>query len=228
MSFPFLQWVRSSQGGGRGSSSNFSKSDSYSKNDIEALKDYVENEGYTVNTNFRKGEELSEYDKWVSDSLDKAINKSKNVDGVFYRGVTVDSLVELNPAEWNYLRMKTVNPDFYKTLPNDDWYETEKYTGLRTKIDNIDKQLIGKTFKEKGFMSTTKDFSETSNYSSRRNKGVVLELHAKKKKGIDVEKVLTGSSYKSEREILFGRNTEYKIKNIKQIDGKVVLVADIL
>lgn len=170
---------------------------------------------------------MSDYDKWLAKGLDSAINRSKETSGVFYRGVTVDSLINLNEAEYNYLRMKYVNRDFYNKLPNDDWYEAKKYTGLRDKIDNIEKQLIGKTFTEKGFMSTSKEFEQTLNFASKRDKGVVLELHTKKRKAVDIEKVKGINYLKSEREVLFGRNTKYKINNIKQIDGKVVLVADI-
>ena len=63
-----------SRRGGRGSSSNSSV---YSQNNIDAIKDYVEEEEYTVNTNLRTNEPMSDYDKWVVNLLNVAENENK-------------------------------------------------------------------------------------------------------------------------------------------------------
>ena len=83
--------------------------------------------------------------------------------------------------------------------------------------------VVGKTFKEKGFMSTSKSASIAEDLDFAM-KPIMLRINPNKRaKGMDLDKHSIG-----EEEVLLRRNTRYKVKKVYGKAGNIYVDVDII
>lgn len=91
--------------------------------------------------------------------------------------------------------------------------------GSKKAIDSV----VGKTFKEKGFMSTSKSASIAEDLDFAM-KPIMLRINPNKRaKGMDLDKHSIG-----EEEVLLRRNTKYKVKRVYGKSGNIYVDVDIV
>ena len=96
-------------------------------------------------------------------------------------------------------------------------------------IDELQKKLVGKSLKDKGFASTTKNLHTAAYFSRDTGKGrtVVIQIDGNKK-GSDIQKRLKKRSTKNEGEFILKRNSSLKIKKVSiSKTGKVIIYTDV-
>lgn len=95
-------------------------------------------------------------------------------------------------------------------------------------IDELQKKLVGKSIKDKGFSSTTRNLHTAAYFSRDTGKGktAVMQIDGTKK-GSDIQKRLKQKSTKNEGEFLLKRNSSLKIKRVTlSKTGKVIIYTE--
>lgn len=95
-------------------------------------------------------------------------------------------------------------------------------------IEELQKKLVGKSLKDKGFASTTKNLHTAAYFSRDTGKGrtTVIQIDGIKK-GSDIQKRLKNRATKNEGEFLLKRNSSLKIKRVSfSKTGKVIIYTD--
>lgn len=106
-------------------------------------------------------------------------------------------------------------------------YDT-RFEGDRTRLIGDLQQFVGKSFTEKGYMSTSirEDIAETFALNSASKGGIVMVVNAKK--GTKGAINLSGKGYNGhEAEVLFGRNKTYKVTSVREIGFNVYAFVDL-
>lgn len=96
-------------------------------------------------------------------------------------------------------------------------------------IQELKTKLVGKTFRDKSFMSTTRDLSIAADFARDKGGGktTVLQIEGKKK-GIEVTKYVKNMRARKEQEFLIDRGTSLKIKDVSlSKTGKLILYTEI-
>lgn len=134
----------------------------------------------------------------------------------------IDSSMRTLPTDTNLIRM--VSKDDVMKLLN---------------INTLDKSIIGKSIKQKGYTSTTYDESSSIfGIYHDNNKYVRLNLNVDEGvKGVSMEEALVGDDYdeddyesidiRNEKEILLQRGLTMKIANITKVDGQIIIKCDV-
>lgn len=187
---------------------------------------------FTVPKNLRDkfaSEVNQEENKIISKNYDDAINnqtKWKNSitdeEKTAIRSYTKDAN-EFN----NHLRNGVSTSDVIKskikiienTLKTAPKYDGEVYRGVEfTKQSNYNSFIsdlkIGNTYSDKGFLSTSLDKSVAFE-NMRRDQTQKILFNIKSKNGVPIEKV---SFYGEEKEVLFNKNSNFKVSKIDDIE----------
>ena len=185
-----------------------------SKNEKEALENYVSGEGMWINSYLRKGFDLTKEEKSYLKDLSSATSNKLGKEMTLYRSVDASAI--------------------FKNISDNEFEALQNYLlwGGGNKFDKpIAENLIKKAFEnkfitEKGFMSMTIDKKTAVGWGdfSGSNKPIVLKGISKKEtKGIDLSK------HKMEQgEILLHLGQKYEIKNIKDGDGFILIEIEFL
>lgn len=203
--------------GSGGSGSSFG-----TKNQWDAAEYYVSGEGMWINQYFRKNGEgfgdLSDFEKGFVKDLDALTTGSRPRENTLYRSVDASAIFGEGPAAdvWALeavLNGQKVSPDIQATA------------------NQLLKSAIGREITDKGYMSTTKDYSIASGFGSFTGSGapVVLELTgAQKVKGADVSRLDKNvSAGYAQKEVLLSRGQRYTPKRIYMKNGSLVVQAEL-
>lgn len=154
---------------------------------------YYSEMGYADINNYLRGNQktISEKSQNAIKSLDNKMNENiLSSDKKVYRYLAPNFLAD------------TISEDLYDI--QDEW---EDGNITEENIKQYKNKLIGKTFEEKGFMSTT------TNPKNIENKPFKMEINLNKgTKGLNIE---SDSKHKEENEFLVNRGTKIKIKDVK-------------
>ena len=205
--------------GGRGASSSIGRGSGAGKPN-DATEEYVNGfGGYSINSVLRSGKPLSEDEKEYVKQLDLATNGKVKEDEL-YRVIDARALMkfddEFQEDDFKAYLILGENSDYFGGN-----YMQNRLSNIKSKINNI----VGKNQIEKGYMSTTKDLDiakhKTNVATHQQGAPVILNIkETKGAKGVDL------SSYDKpngtpEKEILLGRNQNYKINKIYAKDGTI-------
>lgn len=205
--------------GGRGASSSIGRGSGAGKPN-EATEYYVSGDGMYINNFLREGRELDAQDKQLIKDLDLATNGSVKQDDL-YR--SVDAKAIFGDMDWidydnldNYLRN------------GEKGFDKGSYSQSQlNKVKNIINKTQGKTITEKGYMSTSKDESVASDWGGFSGSEMPVVMHLKNTKGakgVDVS-IYDKNTSSPQKEVLLGRNQQYKIDNISMKNGQIYIDA---
>lgn len=106
-------------------------------------------------------------------------------------------------------------------------------------VDTLDRSIVGKSFKQKGYTSTSYD-EGSSFFAEHKNKDMFVRLDLnvdKNVKGVSMEAALVDGDYdeddytsedvQNEKEILLQRGLTMKIANITKVDGQIIIKCDV-
>lgn len=107
--------------------------------------------------------------------------------------------------------------DKYKIKPTDS-------------ISDINRKLVGKIIKDKGYSSTTRSVKVAGEFASDKGKGrtTVMQIEGKKK-GVSIDKYVNNYRSRKEREVLLKRNSKFLIKRVSfSRTGKLIIYTEYL
>lgn len=181
----------------------------------DAVDYYVSGNGYNLNGSLRSGGGIEGEDRLLMKGLDEATSSPLGATTTLYRGVSAESIFGKDiSTKYGLLKSGLVN----------------NYTDadVAQVVSELRAKTIGKTFVDKGYMSTSKVANVGEGFGG--SQPIVLRITAKKStKGIDLNKVR--SIYKNntnEKEVLLARNTRYKITKLYAKDGHICIDATII
>lgn len=204
--------------GGRGASSSM-----VSKSSLEAVEHYVSGDGMWINQYLRGKEEydLSQNEKRYLNDLEKATNEMLGDSQVLYRSVDASSIFgEMDTFEFDDFRNEIIHNGFSKDKGSYAQSLAKKYKNMATSV-------VGKKITEKGFMSTTKDYTTARDWNgfTGSSKEVVLEIKTKKTtKGVNLGKKMSSLNKRmGQNEVLLKNNQSYTVNNVSSRDGKIYI-----
>lgn len=193
---------------GRNSSGVRGGGSSYTQVQIEnAIYDYVN--GYS-----------SEINGWLRSPADYTLSPDNRAN------IKILDSVLTAPITNDVLYRKTEAKSIFGYLSQSDYDKLYMHVVEGAGNGNVGKmiaQITGRTFTEKGFMSTSKSasISEDLDYAV---KPIMLRINPNKKaKGMDLDKHSIG-----EEEVLLKRNTRYKVKKVYGKRGEIYVDVDIV
>lgn len=193
---------------GRNSGGVRGGSGSYSQAQIEnALYDYVHGSSSSINGWLRAPADYSiSPDERQSIKVLDSILTGNIANETLYRKTEAKSIFGyLSQSEYDNLYLHVV--------------EGTANSGSQKRISSV----VGKTFKEKGYMSTSKSASISEDLDFAV-KPIMLRINPNKKaKGMDLDKHSIG-----EEEVLLRRNTRYKVNKIYGKRGSIYVDVDIV
>lgn len=199
--------------GGRGASSSLSGG---AGKPNEATEYYVSGDGMYINNALREGRELDAEEKQLVKDLDLATNGNVKQNDL-YRNVDAKAIFgNLDYTEYENL----VNLLGY----GEKSFDKGAYSQAQLqKAKDLINKTQGKTVKEKGYMSTTKDESIASDWGGFSGSEMPVVMHLKNTKGakgVDVSGYDKNTS-SPQKEVLLGRNQSYKVDNIGFKNGNI-------
>ena len=124
----------------------------------------------------------------------------------------------------NNILYRGLGSDFTKELAN-------KY-GVKdlNNLEELKSKLIGKTIKDKGFISTTRDLKTAGDFARDKGTGkTTLMQISGKKQGIEVEKYVKNYRARQEKEFIIKRGTKVKITDVSiSRSGKIILYTEVV
>lgn len=144
---------------------------------------------------------------------------NKVLRGEFEADILKDGQIETIQALDKVISKNKLNKNItVNRYVDDDFLEKQFGIPKGTSADDIVKQLTGKSYTEKGFLSTT---SADDHMFSKSNR-VHLSINAKKGTNVFVTDDM------DEMEVLFGRGANLKFKSVKNVNGRIEIVADLI
>lgn len=163
---------------------------------------------------FVQGGGIDGEDKLLKKGLDEATAYPLGSAITLYRGVSAESIFGKDFEEYGLLKSGLLN----------NYTDTDVVQA----VVNVRKATIGRTFVDKGFMSTSTSSAIGESFGGTQP--VVMRISAKKStRGIDLNKVrglYRNNTY--EREVLLARNTRYKVTKIYAKNGHIYVDASII
>lgn len=170
------------------------KQNDITKEEGNSVASYARNGYEPINNYLRKG-------IYHSEGLEESI---KNL----------DSAIEKQP-KGNWEVSRGVKNDFQKMLE-----KKAKSIGAKTEQE-IEEKLIGMTYKDKGFCSTTSDDSIAERFRGYDGTGMIVTMKLKNQKGLAVDRHVDSNNQQgNEFEIIFKRNLKFKITKAKYVTNK--------
>ena len=192
-----------------------------SQDEKDAIEYYVSGDGMFINNMLRERNGMSQSDMYAEDKefmkdLDSATDRNLGKEITLYRSVDASAVFgNISDTQYENLVANLVYGDNQKAVINS--------------INGIVENTVGKTITDKGYMSTSKDYSVASEWGgfSGSSKPVVIEFKTKKStKGVDVSYTDKNATTK-QHEVLLARNQKYKILGVTAKDGNVYVKAEL-
>lgn len=212
--------------GGRGASS----SNNITQSQLDAIEYYVSGEGMWINQYLRgRGDfgELSQNEKDFLNDLEKITNSDTIKEDTLYRTVDASAIFgDMTDSEFDDFRSEIIYNSFSKA-------KGSYSQGIAKNINNRINNAIGKTYNEKGFMSTTKslNIAENNMYTFGSQKPVIMEIkNTRGTKGRDVmknasQRLKNVEKSDPQKEVLLARNKKYKIDSVSNKNGNIYVKA---
>ena len=210
------------------------RKDGLTQDEADSLEYYVQDAGYTyINDKLRGVDEtpMEKHHKKAVENIDNVIARNTVKEKNLYRGIGGNVIFpEMNPYEHRLMELYFSNKAAYDSLPNDNWFDGVKYTNAKDNVEKYIKGINGKTFTDKGFVSTSKNIKDTNVFTDSHKNPVIIEFEniPENTHGVDLSQFKEGREFKAENEVLLHRDLNYKITGMKNFGGKVVLTAEIL
>lgn len=137
---------------------------------------------------------------------------------------TLSSAIHKYEVKDNFITYRGSSPAFLKQ--NESLYNA--YTGAKTTEDKVKalQSLLGDTYTEPGYMSTTIDRNITETFMKEADS---LLLKIKVPKGSNQGAyIVDASKYSPEKEFLFDKETSLIFTGISEENGKIILECDLL
>lgn len=210
------------------------RKDGLTQEEADSLEYYVQDAGYTyINDKLRGVDEtpMEQHHKDAVKNIDNVISRNTVKEKTLYRGMGGNVIFpEMNPYEHRLMELYLSDKAAYDSMPNDYWWDAVEYKGAKDNVERYIKEIEGKTFNDKGFVSTTKTFEETTPFTESHKNDVVIEFQniPENTHGVDLSDFKEGREFRDENEVLLHRDLNYKITGTKSINGKIVLTAEII
>lgn len=210
------------------------RNDGLTQDEADSLEYYVQDAGYTYINDKLRGVDntpMENHHKEAIKNIDSAISKNTIKDKTLYRGISGNVLFPtMNPYENRLMELYFTNKSAYDSLPNDEWYDGVLYKGAKDNVERYIKEIEGRTFNDKGYVSTSKTIDGTKIFTDSYQNPIVIEFQniPENTHGIDLSNFAEGREFKAENEVLLHRDLNYKITGSKLIDNKVVFTAEII
>lgn len=120
--------------------------------------------------------------------------------------------------------------NLYRGLSSDYTKNLAQKYGIKNTddVNELKQKLIGKTLKDKGYMSTTRDLKTAGDFARDKGTGqtTVMQISGEKE-GVEVSKHVDNHRSRQEQEFIIKRGTEVTIKDVSISNtGKVILYAE--
>ena len=210
------------------------RKDGLTQDEADSLEYYVQDAGYTyINDKLRGVDEtpMEQHHQKAVENIDNVIARNTVKEKNLYRGIGGNVIFpEMNPYEHRLIELYFSNKAAYDSLPNDNWFDGVKYTNAKDNVEKYIKEINGKTFTDKGFVSTSKNIKDTNVFTDSHKNPVIIEFEniPENTHGVDLSEFKEGREFKAENEVLLHRDLNYRITGMKNFGGKVVLTAEIL
>lgn len=210
------------------------RKDGLTQDEADSLEYYVQDAGYTyLNDKLRGVDEtpMEEHHKKAIENIDNVIARNTVKEKNLYRGIGGNVIFpEMNPYEHRLMELYFSNKAAYDSLPNDNWFDGVKYTNAKDNVERYIKEINGKTFSDKGFVSTSKNIKDTNVFTDSHKNPVIIEFEniPENTHGVDLSQFKEGREFRDENEVLLHRDLNYKITGMKNFGGKIVLTAEII
>ena len=210
------------------------RKDGLTQEEANSLEYYVQDAGYTyINDKLRGVDEtpMEQHHKDAVKNIDNVISRNTVKEKTLYRGMGGNVIFpEMNPYEHRLMELYLSDKAAYDSMPNDYWWDAVEYKGAKDNVERYIKEIEGRTFNDKGFVSTTKTFEETTPFTESHKNDVVIEFQniPENTHGVDLSNFKEGREFRDENEVLLHRDLNYKITGTKSINGKIVLTAEII
>jgi uncharacterized protein with gpF-like domain len=194
-------------------------SEKYTKDEKDSVEWYVSGEGQWINQYLRNPVDygtLTNEEKSQLQLLESATEKQEITDNVLYRAVDAQAVFgEMSDLEFENLKAALIYGD------------TSKQALAALERAN---KMVGKEVKEKGFMSTTRDFEVAAGWNGYTGsaKDIVLNIvNPSGVRGFDVEEFFEVEG-EEQREVLLEKGLTYRVIGIRTREtedgGKVIVV----
>ena len=210
------------------------RNDGLTQEEANSLEYYVQDAGYTyINDKLRGVDEtpMEQNHKEAIKNIDNVIARNTVKEKTLYRGIGGNVFFpEMNPYEHRLMELYFTNKAAYDSLPNDNWFDGVKYTNAKDNVEKYIKEINGKIFTDKGFVSTSKNIKDTNVFTDSHKNPVIVEFEniPENTHGVDLSQFKEGREFNAENEVLLHRDLNYKITGVKSFGGKVVLTAEII
>ena len=210
------------------------RKDGLTQEEANSLEYYVQDAGYTyINDKLRGVDEtpMEQHHIDAVNNIDNVIARNTVKEKNLYRGVGGNVIFpEMNPYEHRLMELYFSNKAAYDSLPNDNWFNGVKYSNAKDNVEKYINEINGKTFTDKGFVSTSKNIKDTNVFTDSHSNPVIIEFEniPENTHGVDLSQFKEGREFNSENEVLLHRDLNYKITGMKSFGGKVVLTAEII
>ena len=210
------------------------RKDGLTQEEADSLEYYVQDAGYTyINDKLRGVDEtpMEQHHKDAVKNIDNVISRNTVKEKTLYRGMGGNVIFpEMNPYEHRLMELYLSDKAAYDSMPNDYWWDAVEYKGAKDNVERYIKEIEGRTFNDKGFVSTSKTFEATEPFTESHKNDVVIEFQniPENTHGVDLSDFKEGREFRDENEVLLHRDLNYKITGTKSINGKIVLTAEII
>ena len=210
------------------------RNDGLTQDEADSLEYYVQDAGYTyINDKLRGFDKTPMEENHIEaiKNIDNVISRNIVKEKTLYRGIGGNVLFPtMNPYENRLMNLYFSNKSAYDSLPNDEWYDGVLYKGAKDNVERYIKEIEGRTFNDKGYVSTSKTIDGTKVFTDSYQNPIVIEFQniPENTHGIDLSNFAEGREFKTENEVLLHRDLNYKITGSKLIDNKVVFTAEII
>jgi len=184
----------------------------------DALEYYVSGEGMWINQYLRgRGDfgELSESEKVFLKNLDSATTKQKTSENVLYRSVDASVIFGGDESQLYALQQVVGYGDKQRYYVN--------------QAEPLINRTVGREITEKGFMSTTKDFSIARDFLgfTGAENPVVMRINTNGALGVDVSR-FDANTDEPQKEVLLQRGLKYRVNRVYGQDRTVIVDVDIV
>ena len=187
---------------------------------VDAIEYYASGEGMYINQYLRNGEDLDDNDKQTVANLDEALDTPLD-EQTLYRSVDAKVLFgNMSPFQFSQLQDAII------------YGENNKFN--KDIVDRV-KSNIGKTYSEKGFMSTTRNqeiADDWNDYTGSENP-IVLKIKTNKNtKGRDISnaspQIRESEQDEPQEETLLARNQRYRLTRVYGENGNIYADVELL
>lgn len=192
------------------------------KEEADAVEWYVSGEGQYINQQLRgiMREPMRDYEREAVEALDRATDRTVEV-GTLWRSVDASAIFGhvYDGFFWNM--------EDFVVYGEGSVASKGTAAAIRSRLDSI----MGRTFTEKGFMSTTKDMQTALDWRdfTGSEHPIVLEIKTGgAAKGLDIGKELPELEARMEQdEVLLARDSRFRVTGYRAEQGQIVIEVEL-